>query len=155
MNYEGYLLDKNNNRVIPNQDFFKKVGELSLNDSYLTTHNQWITIIYPARNLNNEFLEWSNGKFIIKKPGLYLFNVAYDYGAQLQNEAGDVLYKIDVNDISITRDICRHATRAGRNLSILLEFKENDIVNPQLYLEAVNDYSLYSDTTWLNIYYIR
>ena len=155
MNYEGYLIDKNNNRVIPNQDFFKKVGELSLNDSYLTTHNQWITIIYPTRNLNNEFLEWSNGKFIIKKPGLYLFNIAYDYGAQLQNEAGDVLYKIDVNDISITRDICRHATRAGRNLSIFLEFKENDIVNPQLYLEAMNDYSLYSDTTWLNIYYIR
>lgn len=155
MNYEGYLIDKSNNRVIPNQDFFKKVGELSLNDSYLTTHNQWITIIYPTRNLNNEFLEWSNGKFIIKKPGLYLFNVAYDYGAQLQNEAGDVLYKIDVNDISITRDICRHATRAGRNLSIFLEFKENDIVNPQLYLEAMNDYSLYSDTTWLNIYYIR
>ena len=155
MNYEGYLLDKNNNRVIPNQDFFKEVGELSLNDSYLTTHNQWITIIYPTRNLNNEFLEWSNGKFIIKKPGLYLFNVAYDYGAQLANEVGDVLYKIDVNDISITRDICRHATRAGRNLSIFLEFKENDIVNPQLYLEAMNDYSLYSDTTWLNIYYIR
>lgn len=155
MNYEGYLIDKNNNRVIPNQDFFKKVGELSLNDSYLTTHNQWITITYPTRNLNNEFLEWSNGKFIIKKAGLYLFNIAYDYGAQLQNEAGDVLYKIDVNDISITRDICRHATRAGRNLSIFLEFKENDIVNPQLYLEAMNDYSLYSDTTWLNIYYIR
>lgn len=155
MNYESYLLDKNNNRVIPNQDFFKRVGELSLNDSYLTTHNQWITIIYPTRNLNNEFLEWSNGKFIIKKPGLYLFNVAYDYGAQLANEVGDVLYKIDINDVSITRDICRHATRAGRNLSIFLEFKENDIVNPQLYLEAMNDYSLYSDTTWLNIYYIR
>lgn len=155
MNYEGYLLDKNNNRVIPNQDFFKKVGELSLNDSYLTTHNQWITIIYPTRNLNNDFLEWSNGKFIIKKPGLYLFNVAYDYGAQLTNEAGDVLYKIDVNDVSITRDICRHASRAGRNLSIFLNFEENDVINPQLYLEAVNDYSLYSDTTWLNIYYIR
>lgn len=155
MNYEGYLLDKNNNRVIPNQDFFKEVGALSLNNNYLTIHNQWITIIYPIRNLNNEFLEWSNGKFIIKKPGLYLFNVAYDYGAQLANEVGDVLYKIDINDVSITRDICRHATRAGRNLSIFLEFKENDIVNPQLYLEAMNDYSLYSDTTWLNIYYIR
>lgn len=155
MNYEGYLIDKSNNRVIPNQDFFKKVGELSLNDSYLTTHNQWITIIYPTRNLNNDFLEWSNGKFIIKKPGLYLFNVAYDYGAQLTNEAGDVLYKIDVNDVSITRDICRHASRAGRNLSIFLNFEENDVINPQLYLEAVNDYSLYSDTTWLNIYYIR
>lgn len=155
MNYEGYLIDESNNRIIPNQDFFKRVGELSLNDSYLTTHNQWITIIYPTRNLNNDFLEWSNGKFIIKKPGLYLFNVAYDYGAQLTNEAGDVLYKIDVNDVSITRDICRHASRAGRNLSIFLNFEENDVINPQLYLEAVNDYSLYSDTTWLNIYYIR
>lgn len=65
-NYEGYLLDKNNNRVIPNQDFFKRVGALSLNANYLIVHNQWTTIIYPVRDLNNDFLEWSNGKFIIK-----------------------------------------------------------------------------------------
>lgn len=155
MNYEGYLIDKSNNRVIPNQDFFKKVGTLSLNNDYLTTHNQWITIIYPIKDLNSNFLEYSDGKIIIKKSGLYLFSIAYDYGASLVDETGDVLYKIDVNNTSIMRDICRHANRAGRNLSLFLELKNNDIVNPQLYLEAMNDYSLYKDTTWLNIYYIR
>lgn len=155
MNYEGYLIDKSNNRVIPNQDFFKRVGSFNTNSNYTIPSITWHNIKYNNNIIDNAFINFTaDGRILINKKGLYLFNVEYDFGANI-TEGSDIIYKASVNDIEKVRDICNHGTRAGRNLCFILDLNNLDVVSLEIYNDSANAYPIAQNYNWLNVYYIR
>ena len=147
-------LKQNNEIIYPNMGI-KMICD-STNTAWTAKGTTWNIMTFSQRNLDDNYISYSNGIWTFLKPGFYFCETEFDFGQPFPNVSGDHIWKVELNSSPYLREASASYSRWGEHHSFMIKAKENDKITLNIWNGYNQEISIATQnaSNFFKIYYL-